>query len=390
MDSSVNPKGAMPYMRFLDGLRFVAITWVFLFHLQYLFRLSDHGLLGFVEARGWMGVDLFFVISGFLITTILLREHAATGRISLRKFYMRRALRIWPVYYLMIVLTILGALIAFEAGVHSKGIELIFSTIKWPAMYLTDMYTAYANTQQCALLHSWSLAIEEQFYLLWPLFLCWNVKWAKRVGIGGIVAIAAWRTWLTLHMPAGVEIVRRTFYAPDTRMDQLLYGAVLAFILLNAHQTRIFTRLVKRWDVQAATLAIFLISLYINTRWSGHLGNAVGYSMDAFSMTVGIGYLTTAHPRWILTVLEWGPLVYIGRISYAMYLFSPFVIMSVLEVFSRPRSDAAALGLGIAAYGGSLLVAALSYRYFESPFLRLKARLSAIPQPRGEAAPEPT
>ena len=372
----------MPYILYLDGLRCLAVSWVLLFHFSQYGLLTFGGLVGFAAARGWMGVDLFFVISGFLITSILLREHANTGRISLKKFYIRRALRIWPAYYLMILGTLLAALLIITVYPASKSSELVLRTIKWPAMYLTDMYTAYANTERCTLLHSWSLAIEEQFYLIWPLILCWNVKQAKRVAIVSIIAIAAWRTWLTYHLPEGVIAMRRTYYAPDTRMDQLMFGALLAFIVLNEKQFAILARLVRIHSVQLAIAGIFLTALYINVRWSGHIGNALGYSMSAFSIAMGLGYVNVVQPKWILAALESRPMVYIGRISYGMYLFQPFIVMGLRRVFGKPENAAESIALCMAAYLGTIIVATASYRYFESPFLRLKGHFSAFSKPQ--------
>ena len=366
------PEAKMPHIKFLDGLRCLAISWVFLFHMEMHFGLSDTGLMGFMASRGWMGVDLFFVISGFLITSILLREHYATGRISLPRFYMRRGLRIWPAYYLLVLLLLGVTLLSSEPAA-----ETTLATIKWPAMYLTDMYAAYANTENCAMLHSWSLAIEEQFYLLWPLLLFWNVKWSKRIAILAVIGIALWRTWLTFHLPEGVIAMRRTYYAPDTRMDQILYGAILAFVMMHPVQSKWLAGALKRRAVQIGAIALFLAALYFNVRWSGHIGNAVGYSMTALSMALGLGYLITAKPRWILAALEWGPIMYVGRISYGMYLVSPFVIGAVRWAVPRPSSSLEVIALGIAAYAGTVLVATLSYRYFEAPFLRLKAKFSA-------------
>src|SRR6185437_11344057 len=191
----------MPYIKFLDGLRCISILWVILLHLS----LPQEGrLLEFVASHGWMGVDMFFVISGYLITTILLHEHSATGAISLPRFYVRRALRIWPAYYAVIAIMIGAALI-------TRSVDVLH-TIKWPALYLTNVYAGYHRTENVTFLTSWSLALEEQFYLLWPLLLFVNVRWAMRTAIGAVVGVLAWRAWLVFHIPPGVEAMRRIFY----------------------------------------------------------------------------------------------------------------------------------------------------------------------------------
>ncbi len=358
----------MHYVPFLDGLRCISILWVILIHL----RFRGDRLYEFVASHGWMGVDMFFVISGYLITTILLREYQSRGRISLRNFYVRRILRIWPAYYM--TLAIVAALALAGIGAHP---EMVLRTIRWPAMYLTNAYAGFNRTESCALLVSWSLSLEEQFYLLWPLLLFFGPKRALKIAIATIVAVTVWRTWLTFHIAPGMMAMRRLFYAPDTRIDVILYGCVLAFILLDERRAASIGRFLKNRATPFILAIAFLIGVDINNRWSGHLGNSIGYSVSALLMAVWIAYIATARPKAILSVLQCRPMVYIGRISYGIYLLHEFAIEGARFLFGNPTSIGGKVAFGAFVYGGAILLASVSYRYFESPFLRLKQRFSA-------------
>lgn len=371
----------MPYIRYLDGLRCISVCWVLLYHLRLHLKWQNGGALGLIASRGWMGVDMFFVISGFLITSILLNEHGQTGQISLPRFYARRILRIWPAYYLLIGLTLGFALLQIAMGNATASTTVVLETIKWPAAYLTNVYQSQDPTgPSSVLLHSWSLSLEEQFYLFWPLLLVLSIRIAKWIAATGILAVALWRTWLTFHVAFGAVAIRRIYFGPDTRIDVILYGVLLAFILTDERSAALVRKLLARWWVPFALLAAFAVAVRIDNRWSGHIGNSIGYSASALTMALIVAYLHTVKPTGILRILRAKPLVWIGRISYGMYLFQPLVIKGLGSVFGSPSGLAGIVLISVAAYGGTILVAGISYTFFESRFLRLKSRFQAIPQ----------
>ena len=366
----------MPYLRYLDGLRCLSILWVILIHL----KLPGDALFNLVASRGWMGVDMFFVISGFLITSILLHEHRATGGISLRRFYARRILRIWPAYYLLVGLTLAFASLVTAAHwtPYWQWSRMALGTIQWPATYLTNAYAGFHRTENCAILVSWSLSLEEQFYLLWPLLLFLDVRRAWKLAVAAILVVTAWRTWLTFHLAPGVDAMRRLFYAPDTRLDVILYGALLAYLLFDEERAASIGKFVNRAVTPVVLAAALVFAVYINNRWSGHLGNSLGYSVSALVMAAGIAWIQTSRPAWILRILEHRSLVFCGRISYGMYLFHGIVLALLLHEFGRPTSPVAETLFGLGVVGGTVFVAFLSYRYFESRFLRMKKRYSVV------------
>jgi peptidoglycan/LPS O-acetylase OafA/YrhL len=365
----------MKYMKFLDGLRCISIAWVILLHLPF----DKSGVLGLVASRGWMGVDMFFVISGFLITSLLLAEREQTGHIGLGNFYVRRTLRIWPAYYLLVAITLaIGLLPQVAPGlVQGTLSERILRTIVWPATYLTNAYVAYNGSEDVTLLHSWSLALEEQFYLLWPAVLILAGRRAVHLVVTTIVAITAWRLWLTFHIPAGIPAMRRIFYAPDTRMDVLLYGVLVAFaVRSDACKTWVTRWLSRSWVLGALALA-FAVVVYACNRWSGWFGNSLGYGCSAAILAGWLAYLVVVRPAGPLRWLEWRPIAYVGKISYGVYLFHSGVIDALRGLMAEPVSVGGKVLYAVAVYGLSIGVAALSYKYFESPILKLKSRFVA-------------
>jgi peptidoglycan/LPS O-acetylase OafA/YrhL len=374
----------MKYMKFLDGLRAISIAWVMFLHLPF----AKSGALGLVASRGWMGVDMFFVISGFLITSLLLAEQEETGQISLGNFYMRRTLRIWPAYYLLVAITLaIGLLFQVAPGlVSGTSSERILRTIVWPASYLTNAYVAYSGTEDVTLLHSWSLSLEEQFYLVWPAVLILAGRRAVALVIATIVAITAWRIWLTLHIPAGIPAMRRIFYAPDTRMDVLLYGVLVAFAVRSETCRTWLTRWLSRASVVGALALAFLAAVYASNRWSGWFGNSLGYGCSAAIMACLLAYLVLVRPAAPLRWLEWRPIAYVGKISYGVYLFHLGVIDALHSLMGEPVTSGGKALCALAVYAVSIGVAALSYRYFEAPILKLKSRFVAVPAPLGAAS----
>jgi peptidoglycan/LPS O-acetylase OafA/YrhL len=369
----------MKYMRFLDGLRCISIAWVILLHLPF----DKSGALGLVASRGWMGVDMFFVISGFLITSLLLAEQDQTGQISLGNFYVRRTLRIWPAYYLLIALTlVLGLGLRAAPGLLPQvSSDAILRTIMWPAVYLTNGYVAYNGTEDVTLLHSWSLALEEQFYLLWPAVLILAGRRALELVIATVVAITAWRIWLTFQYPEGVAAMRRIFYAPDTRMDVLLYGVLVAFAVRGEKCKVWLARWLSRaWVLGALALAFAAVVVATN-RWSGWFGNSLGYGCSAAIMACLLAYLVVVRPAGLVRCLEWRPLAYVGKISYGVYLFQSAAIDLLQAVLGTPVTTSRKLLFTAAAYALAIALASASYKYFEAPILKLKSRFAAVPAP---------
>jgi peptidoglycan/LPS O-acetylase OafA/YrhL len=402
----------------LDGLRGIAVLMVFVFHYGGGLR-SPHlaaRLLGYATESGWTGVVLFFALSGFLITGGLwdsLYPHQVSSRSNkdlssrpearsagverpavrhvLRNFYARRALRILPLYY--------AALIAAVAVALTCGCgAAILHPIAVYALFLQNLpvlsQVIIRNTSPLPLYHLWSLAVEEQFYLLWPallllartrrgaLHLClWSfaLSFVFRLAVYGLPAF----TW-SRHAQ-----LFDTF--PFTQCGALLLGAALALALRGDDATR---RSLERWALPAFAAGV---ALYALSSWlcrSCLLAAPAQYilGLPSVSLAAAVLLLLLLRPGIPRTLASFQPLPWLGRISYGFYVF---------HILLQPLYDRIAVRMTHAAAGDSHYQAArfavalgltvpaawLSYHFLERPFLRVKRRFPLSPSlPPGQRA----
>jgi len=374
---------ALPYRPALDGIRGVAVLLVLLHHAR---------VPGF--DGGFLGVDVFFVLSGFLITTLLLVEGSdeGAGRIDLAAFWGRRVRRLLPALLLVVLaVAAYAAWLAPEttrARLGADGAATLGYVANW--WYLssgTDYFAGYADPSP--LLHTWSLAVEEQYYLLWPLMvaaaLAVGRRWRRRLGPGssapslagggllaaGIVVSAA-LTWWTTGGPAGSEGVdpSRAYYGTDTRAQELLAGALLAWAALRAGWWRERTatgpasassglRRTAAAAVGAAVLAGAVVAVRDPAGWL-HAG---GYLLVSAASVALIG--AAAHPDGgaVARLLSRSVLVRLGVISYGVYLWH----WPVYVVLTPDRTGLQGVALAVTRISVSVAVAAASYRWVERP-----------------------
>ena len=333
----------------IDGLRAFAVLAVLVFH----------GFYGAYFPGGYAGVDLFFVISGYLITTILLNEQDDTGTISLTNFYKRRARRILPALVAMVVIVFLVMILLRLAGapLHDPFILLILSLTS-----LMNWARALSFSGGGELGHTWSLAIEEQFYLIWPLLLIGLAPLARnRAWIAAMVAVLflmvlTWRStlWFFGATP------ERLYNGLDTRADSLMAGALLALLGISS-LPRIFRSAAM---VPAGILAAFFL---FGPVWSGPFMLTVGYSIIAL-LSMWLVAALVAEPAGSTARLFSSPAaLWIGRRSYSLYLWHyPAIVIPGQLLPSQSTVTTAALLLA------SFVAADLSYRFIEQPFLRQK------------------
>lgn len=337
----------------LDGLRALAIVAV----------LVHHSALAEVSgpwSRGFLGVDLFFVISGFLITTLLLREYLQEGRISLAGFYWRRALRILPLYYLLV--TAVGGY--FVLWVGAEGLARL-----WPAYYL---FLANFLTEHIPTLYpTWSLSMEEQFYLLWPLAMVWLPRWLWGWALGGAIAL----NLAAMVTPFGVIGVTGWiwgplwFHMPDVTYTPLLLGAGLALVLQDARGFALLWRLFGGTVMPLAMLALVpvLVSVLLPEVLAGW-----PYFLVHLAMTGLLASLLLREDSGMHRVLRWAPLCRVGAVSYGIYLLHLLVLHGVSLIGARlGLAETSAVFLALY-WGGAYALAELSFRFYETPFLRLR------------------
>jgi peptidoglycan/LPS O-acetylase OafA/YrhL len=362
------------YMPTLDGARGIAILLVLAHHFRFLFdaRQPLERPLAYLLDGGWCGVQMFFVLSGFLITGILLDTKGCPR--YLRTFYARRALRIFPLYYGYLAFVFIG--LSFWWKIH-------FHHDPWrdvnPAWYLAyiENFKPYHMFHDLFLGHLWSLAIEEQFYLVWPFLVL-----ALRREYLGFVCFVAIATALVSRLFLAGQGMEVSFFSNTftlSSIDSLCAGSLLAILF----RTETLKRRFKPWIVLLAIAGALGLLAAANSAGTLFLYNV---PMDSFGIScltvlftclvysLAMGFVPT-----LQKVLSWPPLRSVGRVSYGMYVLHP-VIISLVVPQLPPISPALApitqllikVTLCILLGATTFAIALLSWRFWEQPFLRLK------------------
>lgn len=346
------------YIPQLDGFRALACLMVLGAHL---WRYPPgHDLSMRLFGGGWMGVDLFFVLSGFLITRIL---HNSKDRPRYyRDFYIRRALRIFPANYLLmgIVLFVLPMVSSFPELMRVKHDEL------WYLFYGANIIIGLGGWQLSLLNITWSLAIEEQFYMAWPTLVRWlSTGRMKALCVGIIAGAPLARAILYPHIGW-----TWCYVATPLRADAFAWGALIAL-----GGTEVFRR--YAWLMLGIATAIIVPALATgNFMREQYWVSAVGYSLTSMGAAAGL-WLTIQARRSIFAT----PILrHIGKVSYGLYLLHLLVAVAVSRFFEGRTLLGSYVFMLITATL-AVGVATLSFRYFESPLLRLKDRFSYVPVP---------
>ncbi len=341
------------YRPYLDGLRTVAVYLVVAFH---------SGLSHF--RGGFVGVDMFFVLSGYLVTRILVGDLTAHGRIDWRRFYSRRVRRILPAAFVVLIVT---ALVYNSVATPLETLDAVggfraayFYVANWFFLRQATDYFA-ANVNSNPVLHFWSLAVEEQFYLLWPMVLGGLYFASKRAGdrrwavIRVVVVVAAVASAVeALHF--GATNVDRAYYGTDTRAYQLLAGAALA---LTPQLFRLGAAARRRAPLVAAVALGALLLLGTDAFGLGPISRGV---VVTIATSVLIVALENARRGWARRSLSLRPVTYLGRISYGTYLWHWPVIVLLAHGSNRSPVELFVLACPLATG-----LAALSFRLIEHP-----------------------
>lgn len=354
------------YRPALDGLRGISILVV----------MCLHGGMFWLFQGGFLGVDIFFVLSGFLITSLLLEEWTQTGTINFRNFYIRRGLRLLPPLLLVIAICLLVVTFFPPAQGSAEAAKSILV-----ALYLSDWMPARVFPP---LFHTWSLSIEEQFYLVWPLLLFFllRLRISSRFVVWGLFAgvlmLNVNRAVLWYHHTEANLV--RVYVSLDTRSDTLLIGCIAGILVSGAlirpsKLTSTVLRIMTVASALAVTVLIFAISATFPPMYYG------GFSAIGFMVATIIIGLFYAPLNFANTILEFPLLRWFGRLSYGLYLwhypvylfydslFGPFPIRSyTLRICST----------FVVKFLLAVAVSSLSFYFVEQPALRLKKRFSAV------------
>jgi len=367
---TIGRRQQLGYRPALDGVRGLAIAIVVSFH-----------------AFGWprggtLGVDLFFVLSGFLITTLLLEEHEAMGTISIRRFYGRRARRLLPaLFVLMAPFLLLAAVSAAATGsLRSPLLVGLASALTYTSNIVV---AADPSAVPAGMIHLWSLAAEEQFYIVWPLLLLILIR------IGGVRLVA--RALVVLLMVAVVyrlqllmrgASIERLYYGPDTHADSLLIGCAFGCYFARRGLPVWLRSSARAREVASAVALTLVIAAVVLLE---HIPQRLAYETQllptAFALVAGIFVVCAVTGETVVARgLSVRPVVFLGGISYSLYLWH----LPLLVAFAGVDRE---LGLPtIAAVAVAIALASCSRKFIEVPFLlrRTEAgtgRLDATPAP---------
>jgi peptidoglycan/LPS O-acetylase OafA/YrhL len=352
----------------LDALRGLAAVAIVVYHLWF----PSYGFMG-------TAVDLFFVMSGYLITTIILKQREQPG--FLLTFYARRSLRIWPIYYLSL-LVFLAVNPALPKPYHTEALPYFLTYTQNLPHYVGLANPPFAH----GFYHTWSLAVEEQYYLFWPLALVLLGRRSLIPFALGLIALAV-----------GTRMAGFSKWILMTRLDGLALGGILAATLCSDHKNRLSTEAVRR-----ALIAVGIGSIAFLARgnalvatmasfWSALGDPLVALSLRMFATNlmyvsmIGLVVIYSGHRR--LAVLRDFRLVELGQMSYGIYLYH-YLLFDVVQDYADRFGVTNRIPIDALKVGLSFAIAAASWRLFERPLLSLKDRFGykgkkAIPGPKG-------
>lgn len=352
---------AQSYLPFLDGLRGIAIIIVILSH-----ALRENS---YFEVLGEVGVEIFFVLSGFLITTLLLKEKIKNGHVALKLFYIRRALRIMPVAYLfLLVLLVLN--FCFKLGVTPIGFLSSALYIKnVPIPNSADWYSG----------HFWSLSIEEQFYLFFPFLLVLNLN-RYTILISVLILVLPLLGLLAVHR-VGIFYSNSIVHALTFTINSVFFGSGTVSILVGSLcSILVFKDIIsieKLWNNYFLSFALFLLAL------------AVGYKKSVLFIPHVSRVFFSVLIAWIIllnlkkesnlfsAMLGWSVLKRIGILSYSLYIWQQLFTSNQPWKSAFPYADSLVLNMLVL-----YLVANASYFLYEQPFLQLKNKFKQAPAKR--------
>jgi peptidoglycan/LPS O-acetylase OafA/YrhL len=344
----------------LDGIRGLSVLAVIAWHAEF----------PFVKA-GNIGVDVFFVMSGFLISTLLFEEWEREREIDLKAFYVRRGLRLFPVLF------VVAGLYALYAAVFETGAEAAnsFKYIAATIFYVAN-WAQVAGVHHSVLGHTWSLGIEEQFYLLYPLVLLLLLRLGiKYKGLLFIFGIAVSAVIINRYLISdGAHSVARIRMSLDTRSDALIFGCIVSVIAVNG-------LLPQRWlaiialRLLAGLSAMLLCFLVVHGVENDLYYKNSLISLAAVCVALIIADLMGRPFRFVQILLQNRALAWTGRISYGLYLWH----IPVFFVIGQNRSWSGIQTQSIR-ISSVFAVAALSYYFIEKPFLKLKDKFTHLPK----------
>lgn len=357
----------------LNGIRFIAAFMVFIHHVEqakHALGVANIYEWNIVQHMGRLGVGLFFVLSGFLITYLLLQEKSNHGNIDAKSFYLRRAFRIWPIYFVVILASYFVfphiSLLAYP-GANEKVAIYFWERLSFLLLILPNFaFILYDLPYWCA--QAWSIGVEEQFYYLWP----WLIKYPKRRWwiILLFLAITAFVLLLGLHFlqdPKEVRLTKIIAFMGQFRLQVMAFGGLLAWLVFT-EKNRILNFLFRK-DIQYIVYSFSVLLFLSGIHFPGF--------MEAYGVLFGFFIVNVACNPDSVIQLEYKWISYLGKISYGIYLYHVIAIvftMNVLKNFVFASDLTYNLILYPVSATLTILVCVASFECMEKPLLSYKDR----------------
>jgi len=369
MQSALRVRATAPgfkfgYLRQLDGLRGLAVILVVAGHLL---QFSELHSIRMGQGLAQFGVMLFFVLSGFLITSILLRERMNSGRIDLRAFYWSRFLRLAP------------ALLVFIVTIYELKLSGAVRDVPFYEFAVCLLYFRNIWGRSNSLGHLWTLSMEEQFYFTWPLLMA-RVRPARLLAIGIALTLLC-NVWRFVAIDrAWFDYSHGTYYLrPYFRYDSILVGCCLALAISEKFDASENFARVARWITQPVPIVAVWIAAMCWLEFGEDYSRPLFITIQTYLAVLILFQLLFCDSRVYLTIMSHDSIRYLGRISYSLYLWQQVFLVTKTPSWGLLREFPFNLT-------AALVLAAASYRFIESPFLRLKDRRSEAIEARRDSA----
>ncbi|GAA4447501.1 acyltransferase [Ravibacter arvi] len=355
----------------LNGVRFIAAFMVLIHHIEQAKHALDMPNIyhwATIQHMGRLGVGLFFVLSGFLITYLLLQEKSRHGQIAAGSFYLRRAFRIWPIYFIVILSSYFifprVPLLEYPGAVENVT-NHYWERLSFLLLILPNFaFVLYDLPYWCA--QAWSIGVEEQFYYLWPwLFKYPKRKWVIVLFFFAVTALVLWAGLYFLEIPPEKKVEKLVTFLGQFRLQVMAFGGLLAWVVFH-NKTKITNFLFRR-DVQYAVYA-FTIAFYLS-------GVHFFGFMELYALLFGFFIINVSCNPATVIHLEHKWVSYLGRISYGLYLYHVIAVVATINLLASFEIKSVLLhniliySLSIA---GTILICVLSYEYLEKPLLAYK------------------
>lgn len=350
-DRAIKKQGS--YFQFLDALRGIAILLVIIHHVGLHFStLIGDAVAGFLISIGWSGVDVFFAISGYLITKILLNSHGAS---DIKIFFIKRVFRIIPLCFAAVIFYLFFGYIVGE-----KNISMLWLS----ALFLTGWVIPFFGAEAVPYTITWSLSVEESAYIFFGLVAVLG-RTSFSIILIGLIIMSLILRWVLVD--THLFQVQEVYYFPLTRIDSIAFGGLVAMNIIRSNRSILLGSL----------SCIFVIALYFWLSKAGQYNRNVavfGYTALAFSSALVVSYAITVENSTNVFIRLF---THIGKRSYFIYLFHVFVIGAVgLSVFSELRTMIGFWGVVGVVLAITMIMAEFSWRYFEYPLIQFGRKLA--------------